>query len=50
MDKVFEPCGARRIGGRLEVDASSQPLPDEQALISVEAWKALVCRRANRAA
>jgi len=39
---VFELCGARRIGDRLEVDASSQPLPDEEALSWVEDWKALV--------
>ena len=42
VDRVFELCGARRIGDRLEVDASSQPLPDEEALSWVEDWKALV--------
>jgi MioC protein len=42
LDKVFELCGARRIGDRLEVDASSQPLPDEEALGWVEGWKALL--------
>ena len=42
VDKAFELCGARRIGDRLEVDASSQPLPDEEALGWVEGWKALV--------
>ena len=42
VDKAFELCGARRIGDRLEVDASSQPLPDEEALGWVEDWKALV--------
>ena len=42
LDKVFELCGARRVGDRLEVDASSQPLPDEEALVWVEGWKALV--------
>lgn len=42
VDKAFELCGARRIGDRLEVDASSQPLPDEEALSWVEDWKALV--------
>src|SRR5689334_8733914 len=41
VDKAFELCGARRIGDRLEVDASSQPLPDEEALSWVEDWKAL---------
>ena len=42
VDKVLELCGARRLGDRLEVDASSQPLPDEEALGWVEGWKALV--------
>jgi MioC protein len=42
VDRVFELCGARRIGERLEVDASSQPLPDEEALSWIEGWKALV--------
>jgi MioC protein len=42
MDMVFALCGARRIGNRLKVDASSQPLPDEEALTWVEGWKALV--------
>ncbi|WP_422001160.1 flavodoxin domain-containing protein [Reyranella sp.] len=42
MDKVFELCGARRLGDRLEVDASTQPLPDEEALGWVEGWKVLV--------
>jgi MioC protein len=42
LDKVLEQCGARRLGERLEVDASSQPLPDEEALGWIEGWKALV--------
>jgi MioC protein len=42
MDKVFALCGARRVGDRLEVDASSQPLPDEEALGWIEDWKSLV--------
>jgi MioC protein len=42
MDKIFTLCGARRIGDRLEVDASRQPLPDEEALTWIERWKALV--------
>ena len=42
VDRVFELCGARRLGDRLEVDASSQPLPDEEALSWVEGWKVLV--------
>ena len=42
IDKVLELCGARRIGDRLEVDASTQPLPDDEALAWIEGWKALV--------
>lgn len=42
MDRVFEQCGAERVGDRLEVDASSQPLPDEEALAWIEGWKSLV--------
>ena len=42
VDKVLELCGARKVGDRLEVDASSQPLPDEEALAWIEGWKALV--------
>jgi MioC protein len=42
VDKVLELCGARRLGNRLEVDASTQPLPDEEALGWIDGWKALV--------
>jgi MioC protein len=42
VDKVFELCGAKKLGARLEVDASSQPLPDEEALGWIEGWKTLV--------
>ncbi|WIM12284.1 MAG: putative flavoprotein YqcA (clustered with tRNA pseudouridine synthase C) [Enhydrobacter sp.] len=42
VDQVLERCGATKIGDRLEVDASSQPLPDEEALAWVEGWKGLV--------
>lgn len=42
VDAAFELCGARKLGERLEVDASSQPLPDEEALGWIENWKALV--------
>lgn len=42
LDDIFASCGARRIGERLEVDASEQPLPDEEALTWIESWKALV--------
>jgi MioC protein len=42
LDRVFALCSARKLGDRLEVDASSQPLPDEEALGWIEDWKALV--------
>lgn len=42
VDQAFALCGARRVGDRLEVDASSQPLPDEEALGWIEGWKGLV--------
>jgi MioC protein len=42
LDSAFASCGARKLGERLEVDASSQPLPDEEALAWIEDWKALV--------
>jgi MioC protein len=42
VDKVLELCGAKKLGQRLEVDASSQPLPDEEALSWIEGWKTLV--------
>jgi MioC protein len=42
LDKVLELCGARRLGDRLEVDASRQPLPDEEALGWIEGWRVLV--------
>jgi len=42
LDRLFASCGARKLGERLEVDASSQPLPDEEALGWIEDWKALV--------
>ena len=42
LDQLFAACGARKLGERLEVDASSQPLPDEEALAWMDGWKALV--------
>jgi MioC protein len=42
LDQVLALCGARKLGARLELDASSQPLPDEEALGWIESWKALV--------
>lgn len=42
LDKAFANCGAKKLGDRLEVDASTQPLPDEEALGWIAGWKALV--------
>ncbi len=42
LDRVFAACGTRKLGERLEVDASSQPLPDEEALGWINGWKTLV--------
>ena len=42
VDEALERCGARRVGDRLEVDASTQPLPDEEALTWIEGWKTKV--------
>jgi MioC protein len=42
LDRAFEACGARKIGDRLEIDASVQPLPDKEALGWIESWKTLV--------
>ena len=42
LDRVLALCRAQKLGERLEVDASSQPLPDEEALGWVEDWKVLV--------
>jgi len=42
LDRVFAACGARKLGERLELDASSQPLPDEEALGWIDGWKTLV--------
>lgn len=38
MDRIFADRGARRIGERLEVDACTQPLPDEDALDWAREW------------
>ena len=42
VDEVLERCGAKKVGDRLEVDASEQPLPDEEALAWIEGWKTKV--------
>ena len=42
VDEALERCRAMKVGDRLEIDASEQPLPDEEALGWIEDWKALV--------
>ena len=42
VDRVLGLCGAKKLGQRLEIDAASQPLPDEEALAWIDGWKALV--------
>jgi len=42
MDEVFAGCGAKRIGDRLEVDACTQPLPDEEAIDWAKEWLSLL--------
>jgi len=42
VDRVLALCGACRLGSRLEIDASAQPLPDHEALAWIEGWKSLV--------
>jgi MioC protein len=42
MDALFEKLGAKRIGERLEIDACTQPVPDEEALKWAEEWVQLL--------
>ena len=42
MDRAFAERGARRIGERLEIDACTQPLPDEDALEWAKEWDTLL--------
>ncbi|MCF8152174.1 MAG: flavodoxin domain-containing protein [Burkholderiaceae bacterium] len=38
MDALFAECGASKVGERLEIDACTQPLPDEEALTWAQEW------------
>lgn len=38
MDALLAECGARKLGERLEIDACTQPLPDEEALNWAQEW------------
>lgn len=42
MDALFEKLGAKRVGERLEIDACTQPVPDEEALKWAEEWVQLL--------
>lgn len=42
MDALFEKLGAKRIGERLEIDACTQPLPDEEAVKWAAEWVGLL--------
>ena len=39
---TFAACGARKLGERLEIDACTQPLPDEEALQWSKEWATLL--------
>lgn len=42
MDRLFAELGATRVGERLEIDACTQPLPDEDAVEWAKEWVALL--------
>lgn len=42
VDSILSGLGARRIGDALEIDASTQPFPDESALVWLPGWIAQV--------
>jgi MioC protein len=42
LDAAFAGCGAQKIGERLEIDACTQPLPDEEAVQWSKDWVALL--------
>jgi len=42
MDELFAGLGAERVGERLEIDACTQPLPDEEAQRWAEEWVTLL--------
>lgn len=42
IDALLTDLGASRIGQRLEIDASVQPLPEEEALDWAQGWACLV--------
>ncbi len=42
LDAIFAGCGAHKVGERLEIDATNQPFPDEEALQWVKHWVTLL--------
>ncbi|MCW5730453.1 MAG: flavodoxin domain-containing protein [Alphaproteobacteria bacterium] len=42
LDALFAELGAQRVGERLEIDACTQPLPDEEALAWAKDWVTLL--------
>jgi MioC protein len=42
MDRLFAELGALKVGERLEIDACTQPLPDEDATEWAEEWVTLL--------
>lgn len=42
MDGLLAACGAQRVGERLEIDACTQPLPDEEAAQWIKEWLTLL--------
>jgi MioC protein len=42
LDAIFAACGAQKLGERLEIDACTQPLPDEEALQWSKEWAGLL--------
>lgn len=42
MDALFASLGAHKVGERLEIDACTQPLPDEEALDWSREWLAQI--------
>lgn len=39
IDALLRGCGAQRVGDVLEIDASTQPFPDQQVLGWLPAWR-----------
>jgi MioC protein len=42
MDRLFAELGAEKVGERLEIDACTQPLPDEEAVQWAQEWVSLL--------